>query len=132
MRIDVALLCDAVTVREGLLNILAGGITRTTQPEYPAQFKGGLALRIMIHPTEATKPHDIEMFCQGEDGKHLFDVNGQFQSQSAGHLPGEELSLPMALDFNLQLPEPGAYSFEILIDNIHQASVPVQAVKGNP
>lgn len=30
MRVDCALLCDAASVREGLLNILGGGITRVT------------------------------------------------------------------------------------------------------
>lgn len=133
MQISVALLCDAVTAREGLLNILAGGITRTTHPSYPAQFEGGLALRIMVHPTEAQTAHAIQIILQDADGKRLAEINGQFQSEGEPKdlLPGEELSLPLAMNFQMEIPNPGQYSFEVLIDNIHQASLPFRAVQAN-
>jgi hypothetical protein len=44
--------------------------------------------------------------------------------------PGEEASLPLpiALPPQAGLPAAGRYSFEILIDGIHQATVPFTAV----
>ena len=44
MRIDTALLCDAATERDGLLNVLGGGITVATRPEFPAPLGMTLAL----------------------------------------------------------------------------------------
>jgi hypothetical protein len=35
MRLTAAILCDAATVRDGLLNVLSGGLTRIERPSYP-------------------------------------------------------------------------------------------------
>ena len=130
MKLDCALLCDAVTAREGLLNVLGAGITRVTHDSYPAQFDGGLALRIMLHPTETGRSHGLQVILQTEDGRRLAELNGQFQSDLPGDMaPGEEVSLPLAMQFQGPLPVPGAYSFELLIDDHHQVSVPFRAVQ---
>lgn len=126
MRVDCALLCDSVTVREGLLHILGGGVTRLGRPEYPAPLNIALALRVMVHPTEAGKPHQMEVRLLAEDGAEAATVNIGFElGSNATVRPGEELSAVFPVPLHLVgIPHPGAYSFELLIDGIHQASIP--------
>lgn len=131
MRIDSALLCDAATVREGLLHVLGGGITRAGRTSFPAPLGMTLALRILIHPTEADRPHQLEVRLQGEDGDAVANFAIEFGMDDTGQLePGEHASLPIPLPLGaLELPHPGVYSCELLIDGIHQTSVPFRALQ---
>jgi hypothetical protein len=134
MRIDCALLCDAATVREGLLHVLGGGVTRVTRQEFPARLGLTLALRILVHPTEANRQHNLEVLLQGADGEPVVQVQAEFGLNDPGDLqPGEEASLPIPLTLppEVRLPSPGTYSFELLIDGIHQQSVPFVAQQGD-
>jgi hypothetical protein len=130
MRLDTALLCDAATVREGLLNILGGGITQVIQPEYPAELSVTLALRIMLHPTEMEHPHQLQIIVQGEDGEKVTEVKAEVQSADPRTLPpGEEgeLLVPWNFPGRPKIPKTGRYSMEILIDGVHQGTVPFRA-----
>ena len=129
MRVDCALLCDAVTAREGLLHILGGGITRLGRGEFPAPLNVALALRVMVHPTEADKLHELEARLLAEDGVLVARVQIDFALAPTGTVrPGEELAVAFPVPLHTaQLPEDGAYSFELLIDGVHQASVPFVA-----
>lgn len=129
MRVDCALLCDAVTTREGLLHILGGGVTRLNRPSFPAPLGVALALRIMVHPTEADRSHAIEARLLTEDGEQIGIAEVAFEVALSGEeRPGEELAVATALSLqNVPLPDAGAYSFELLIDGVHQASVPFVA-----
>lgn len=127
MRIDTALLCDAATVREGLLHVLGGGVTRAGRPAWPAPLGLTLALRILVHPTETDRQHQLAVKLQGADGEEVARVDIEFGVGHAGTLePGEQASLPLPIPMPEQvvLPSPGRYSFELLIDGIHQTSVP--------
>lgn len=126
MRVDCALLCDSVTVREGLLHVLGGGITRLGRPEFPAPLMGALALRVMVHPTESDRPHQLEARLQAEDGATIARVDIGFELNPSGsERPGEELPVAFALPLHgVAIPHVGAYSFELLIDGVHQASIP--------
>jgi hypothetical protein len=130
MEVDTCLLCDAATVREGLLHILGGGITQAQRPEFPSPLGVALALRILVHPTELAHPHLLEVILQDEDGERVtrFEIN---IAEIDADLPAGELApLPVAWDFpgRPNLPHPGRYSFELLIDGVHQRSVPLNVV----
>lgn len=132
MRIDCALLCDAATVREGLLHVLGGGITRANRPGYPAPLGLTLALRILVHPTEADREHKLLVRLQGADGERIADFEVEFGVQDPAKVdPKEQVSVPLPLGIPpaVQLPKPGQYSFELLIDGIHQQSVPFVATE---
>lgn len=129
MKIDTALLCDAVTSREGLINILGGGVTRIRPSMYPTQYQGALALQVLIHPTEATTSHTLRILLQAEDGQRLMEIEADIASQPSPDLAlGEQMSIPVPVTFGAQLPEAGTYSFEVLIDNIHQRTVVFRAM----
>ncbi len=57
MRIDCALLCDAATVREGLLHVLGGGIAHAVRPSFPAPAAMSLAVHVWVTQDEATGDH---------------------------------------------------------------------------
>lgn len=129
MRIDCALLCDAATAREGLLHILGAGIARAERESYPAPLGMALALRIMLHPTEADREHELRMVLMAEDGQSVAQATIGFGVTEADQaMPGEELavSIPVPM-YDLLLPKAGRYSFELLIDGMHQQSVPFVA-----
>ncbi len=129
MRVTTALLCDAATAREGLLNVLGGGVTRVNAPMYPFQYQGALAVVFTAHPTEATREHEFQVILQTEDGQHLVELGGRMQAEPSPDIqPGEEMVIPLVLNFNVALPQPGRYSFEALIDGIHQVTVPFRAL----
>ena len=133
MRVDTALLCDAATVREGLLHILGGGITNIARTEYPAELGVTLALRIMVHPTEAEHPHQLRIIVQGEDGENVTEVQAQIQAEPPpeGIEPGDEgeLVIPWNFPGRPKLPTPGRYSMELLIDGVHQRTIPFKAIQ---
>jgi hypothetical protein len=132
MRIDTALLCDAATVRGGLLNVLGGGITEAERPEFPAPLAMTLALRVQMHPTEMDRPHELEILLQDEDGKVATRAKIGIQAPPDIAVPvGEQVTLAIPWNFPMQpaLPHEGRYSFEVLIDGVHQVSVPFTAVK---
>ncbi len=133
MRVDCALLCDAATVREGLLHILGGGVTRAPRPAFPAPMGVALALRIVVHPTETDSPHQGRILVQAEDGATLAQIEFMFTTDPS-HLsvlePGEEISLPVVVPLHMVgIPKPGGYGVEVLIDKIHQSSIPFRVTQ---
>jgi hypothetical protein len=131
MRIDTALLCDSATVREGLLHILGGGITRINRPSFPAPLAAALALRVMVHPTEANRTHQLTVYLLDTDGEQVAEVRIDFGLNDPSVLDvGEEASLALPIPLhNVPIPHEGAYNFELLIDEIHQRTVPFRAVE---
>jgi hypothetical protein len=135
MRIDTALLCGAATARDGLLSILDGGVGQVERQGYPAPLALTLAMRVLVHPTEMARPHQLEVLLQDEDGEQITKVNiGVEMGDQSLVPPGEEASIAIPWNFPGQpmLPHAGRYSFEILIDGVHQVSVPLRAVVVEP
>lgn len=132
MRVDTALLCDAATVRDGLLHILGGGISQVERAEFPAELGVTLALRIMVHQTEAEDVHEVRIIVQGQDGEQVTEVRAQAQlgPPPEGLEASDEGAILLPWDFpgRPKLPHPGRYSMEVLIDGHHEASVPFKAV----
>jgi hypothetical protein len=134
VRVDCALICDYATVREGLLHILGGGITRIHRPLYPAPLGISLALRIMVHPTEATREHEVQVLLSDEDGNRVAQLEAKFTAAPVpGMAPGEELSVPIPITaVGWPVPHPGPYRFDILVDGNHQADVSFIALTQAP
>lgn len=90
-----------------------------------------LAVRVMAHPTELSKPHALELLLNDSDGKMLAKIDLTFGVKDPALVPpGEEASIPLPLRFmGVSLPKPGSYVYELLIDGNHQISVPFVAEK---
>jgi hypothetical protein len=133
MQVDVALLCDFVTVRDNLLHILGGGIGELTRPVFPAPMNVGLAVRLLAHPTEVSTSHTVRVLVVGTDGEDIAAM--ELQTSVVPHVPRPDQVVNWVLPFALHgilLPAPGAYSVEILIDGVHQKSVPFEVKEAPP
>lgn len=101
MRLQAAVLCDAANVREGLLNILSGGISRAYREELPASLGVVLALLVEVDSDQLELPHEVTVQINDSDGKLVGRVVGAFQKSPDGELhlePGEDVLLPTVID----------------------------------
>jgi hypothetical protein len=125
-RVSSALLCDAATVREGLLHVLGGGITRLHRSEYPAPMQVTLVLQIVLTPVEIGFEHDVTALVQTEDGDVIIQASGHLEASPPNPMlePGESVILPLVMNLSgVILPAAGGYSVEVLVDEVHQASL---------
>ena len=129
MRVDFALICDAVSVRDNLLHLLGGGITRIWATEFPAPMRASLATRIMLDQDEARERHKLKVVIQDEEGNRIGSFDAEFGVGVPDALaPGEEVQVPLGFPLNpVRLPREGGYSLELLLDDAHQASVTFRA-----
>ena len=105
------------------LSTYLGAVLRgVTRQAFPVELGVSLALRIMVHPTEMDAGHKLQVVLMTEDGGRVAAVDAEFKINNPGDLePGEEASvaLPISLPPQVQLASAGAYSFEVLIDGVH-------------
>jgi hypothetical protein len=130
-----ALLCDSVTVRENLLHILGGGISRLWRTEFPTRMGVDLALLLSLHPVEAGEPHRLRFVIQTADGKQIGQLDAELavESQSGeeptARRPGESIVIPLAVPLrDVAIEEEGDYSIELVVDNQHVDSLPFSVV----
>ena len=131
-RVASALLCDAATVREGLLHILGGGITRLHRGEFPAPMQVTLVAQVVLTPNEIGFPHDVTAIIATEDGEVVVQATGHLEPGEPNPLlePGESVILPFVINLsNVVVPAPGGYSIEVLVDDVHQTSLTFRCVR---
>jgi hypothetical protein len=59
VEITIAVLCEAATVRDGVLQILGAGLNRIPMPTYPAPLPTTLALRFELDLDEGATQHSL-------------------------------------------------------------------------
>ena len=55
------ILCDFAQIRDGLLFVQSGGLTRLASPSFPAKFSCYVATLVWLPPTEAVAAHEMVM-----------------------------------------------------------------------
>jgi hypothetical protein len=124
VQVAAALLADFASVRDNLLYVVGGGITRVYRDSYPAAMGISLALVIELHRMERDRAHEIEVEIVDEDGKALAKIKGGFQVGSTDAAVHESLMLPLAFDLRpVGLERPGWHSVEISVDSQHQRTL---------
>lgn len=124
MEVTTALLCDFAQVREGMLFISSGCVSRLWRPEVPAAMGVCLALVIEIDQIESERPHELHVYVTGEDGQRQATIDGGFQVDPAGLDPGENVLVPVTLDLRpLELPRAGPYDVRIYLDGQHRRTL---------
>lgn len=118
MEIAAALLCDAATVREGLLHVLGGGITRIWRPVLPAPLGVVLATVIDIDPSEVGPPHEIHVTVHDSTGRLLVELMGAVTANPNERFePGEHTLLPVAFDMRgAGTPQFGKHALVLTMD----------------
>jgi hypothetical protein len=123
--VTTALLCDHAQVREGLLFVLSGGITRLRRPAYPAQLGVGLALVLEFDRIEDEHSHEFAVVVVGEDGEEVGRVAADIQvGEPEGSYVGENVQVPLAIDMHgALLPKPGPYQLHVYLDGAHRRTL---------
>lgn len=136
MRLDWAILSNSAEIQGGLSYVLGGGWDTGWRPEFPAPFLGALNLRVMVHATEVTTAHRLEIrFWTADGGDFAPPVSvelgpGEVPSDLP---PGGELPAQLAIALHgLMVPDEGNYSLEFLVDGRHLGSLPFRFKKGLP
>jgi hypothetical protein len=112
MEITTALLCDAATVREGLLHVLGGGLTRLWRAELPAPLGVTLALSVALGEGEFDVPHEVQIDISNPAG-YVARAMGGLQAPRPSNLePGERLLAPVVQPLGI-IPT-GSYGAHVL------------------
>ena len=133
MDVDV-LLCDSARVREGLLHLLGGGITRLWRDRYPTQMGVDLAVIVTLTPAERASAHTLDVNILGADGEQIAQVQGEFQVEAGGDVEAWASSIvPLVLPLqNVALPEAGDYMIDVLVDKQSRRSINIRAAPRTP
>lgn len=100
MELASLLLCDATTVREGLLHLLGGGITRIWREELPAPFGISAAALVSMDQAELDRPHEVQLRVIGPDGSTLVQMMAGFQPDRPPRLElNERVTFPVGIPF---------------------------------
>ncbi len=125
MRLDWAMLAEAVQIREGLAFVLAGGIDTVYAAQLPATLAASVLVRLLVHRTESDRQQIVEVRVLDEDGVQLAGMHGHFQPKAPDDLPmGWEVPLLIAFPIHgLALPAASTYGVEILGNGSHLKSL---------
>lgn len=136
MKLDWAILSNSGEIQANLAYVMGGGWDTAWRPSFPAPFFGALNLRLLVHPSEVTHPHSIQLQFWNQDGKPF--AQPLELTLGPGQVPPDHevgWDIPAMLAIGLQglmVPQPGRYSIEMLIDGQHVRSIPFKFVQGGP
>ncbi|MFK7920099.1 MAG: hypothetical protein AB8G14_18640 [Ilumatobacter sp.] len=120
-RLDALILCDFAQVREGLLFVQSGGLTRLTTGSFPAGFDCYVAAMVHLPPDEAVEAHTMVMKVKAADTVTLIaTVNVALHEtpRPMGLQPGEGRQVPVVVPLHkLKFPAPGQYDLQVDIDD---------------
>ena len=132
MEVKTAVLADAANVStDGKLNI-TGIFDRINAKEFPASWPSmSFVVRIQGHWSE-TGEHEMKVVVADQDGRKIAEMGAEFtipkqQDKDSDGMPWKgQLIFPV---MGARFPEPGIYSFDILIDGRYEDSMELLLVK---
>jgi hypothetical protein len=98
MDVTTAMLADFAQVREGLLFVSSGGVTRCYREDLPAPLGVFFAIVLELDRLEAEQTQGVRVVVVDEDGKELAEISGEIQLGSPELMIGENLNLPITFD----------------------------------
>jgi hypothetical protein len=123
-RMDVRslVLCDFAQVRDGLMTIVSGGVTRVRPQVYPATFGLHVAVMLELSPDDFGQPHECRVsVAAAETSTKLVEMLTSFvQEPHPSAQPGEPmvipLAIPLAINFShVAILEPGQYDVKVAV-----------------
>lgn len=118
MELDFAFLADAGVVdASGKLSVL-GVFDRIRAHEFPARHgRIALVMRLAARPEDEGQ-HKVEIRLRGSDGQYLLRLDGEVRVGPGPSPGGEPIRIAQVLNLDgVVFPRPGAYRFEIRIDD---------------
>ena len=125
IELTTALLCDHAQVRDGLLFVLSGGVSRVMRDSFPAAMGTCLALVLELDRIEAERAHQLEIVVVGEDGEDVARMEAEVSVESTSAAkPAEAIQMPFAVDLRAAgIGKPGAYEIRVYVDGQHQRTL---------
>jgi hypothetical protein len=133
MRIECAVLCDAASVREGLLHVLGAGISNTTFGEFPSRLPMTFAFRVVLEPRELRPRHALSIRLVDPVGDAVYGrLQLTFEVEDPAAAREESaLATPVPLGA-FEVPGPGRYLIEADFDKQRVGTFPLRILKAEP
>jgi hypothetical protein len=138
VEITSAILCDFAQVRDGLLFVSSGGITRVYHPEgapLPQALGLHLAVTFEVGPDEINKVHEVKVkVTRQSTAGTLAQLTGAMQAAGPMELEkGEAATFPLVMNLGLiPLPALGAYDVQVSGDTTSSRMLTVYLKKPPP
>ena len=119
-RLTTLLLCDFAQVREGLLFVSSGGVSRVVQSGYPARPRLHLALVVHLPADSLDTAHRVHVRLKFPDTADVIaDAELVVQLNAVtGAYPGEGINVPQVIDLSgIQFPRSGQVDVQVSIDD---------------
>jgi hypothetical protein len=117
-RLTTLLLCDFAQVREGLLFVSSGGVSRVVQSTYPANPRLHLAMVVHLPAASLGQTHQVHVRLKYPDTAEVIanaEVAIQLNAVS-GTYPGEGINVPQVIDLvAIQFARPGQVDVQVSI-----------------
>lgn len=126
MEVDLAVLADSANRSEnGKLNILGIFDNFNIGPIFPAQTPSfSIVIRVVLHPSELGS-HDFLVRLADADGKEIAKIAGNFET-SRRKRSAKPFRSAIILQAQVTFPEPGDYSFDILLNGRWEKAMPLE------
>ena len=118
-RLRANILCDFAQVRDGVLIVASGGITRISAPAVPFRHLLHLAFIIEVGPDELDQVHELRVGLKANNSVTvLLDSLFAFTpTGSPGQFPGEATQFSLAVKIDALFLEWGAYDLSVTLDD---------------
>ena len=118
LTLTTVLLCDHAQVREGLLFVHSGGVSRVVPTTYPATIRLHLAMVVHVPASEVAESHTIDLrFKYPESAELIATAQVALQlNEIQGAFPGEGINVPQVIDLSLiPFPRPGQVDVQVSV-----------------
>jgi hypothetical protein len=133
MEVTTAMLADFAQVREGLLFVASGGVTRCYRDELPAPLGVFLATVLELSRQEAEQIHQLQVVVVDEDGQPLADISGEIQLGATQLMINENLNVPITFDLrNVPVERFGEVEVRLVIGGEHRRTLPMWVLQSVP
>jgi hypothetical protein len=133
MDITTAVLADFAQVREGLLFVASGGVTRCYRDQLPAPLGVYLATVLELDRLEAEQIHQLQVVVVDEDGQELAEIAGEIQLGATQLMINENLNVPITFDLrNVPVEKFGSVEIRLYVANEHRRTLPIWVLQSVP
>jgi hypothetical protein len=126
MEITTALLADFAQVRDGLLFVSSGGVTRCYRDQLPAPLNIHMAMVMELDRLEAEKVHEVHVVVVDEDGQQLAEIAGEIQLGATQMMVNENVNVPIVFDLrNVPIERYGNVEVRLYVQREHRRTLPI-------
>jgi hypothetical protein len=124
--IEYAFLADAADARPGQkFAVIGGGVSRLGGPTFPLRHPHlSLVVGLLVTSPELGREHELRFALLTPDGTELTGAAARIMAGGASDARDSVLTFGLDL-WNLSFPEPGDYSFRILVNGSERKRLPL-------